>query len=264
MRTNTDRKILFDSIANSSAYNLYNRFKTSMDKESKEGQDGFKRCDEAVRQSTAVLFVTNNMDMFNMAIIVYVYQSDFTQSWTCTVAVNDGFLLHVDPSNLPGRVTKIACELDPIPEDGFLWFLNVDWHWIHDPAVLANDKDMPTIPVPLVAVPFEEEGVAVPSFPQLQFKVPSNFLLCDNLEDSNLGIILNLSQLVCLWHTLDWIFLQRHIREAITTTSDVRILVLDPIVFGLTMNWWTTQSSHLNGLSVHRTSSRNVVYAHIS
>jgi hypothetical protein len=175
-----------------------------MDKESEEGCDGFKQFNEAVRQSTAALFVTNNMDMFDKAILVYKCQSAFTQSWTFTIAVNAGMrndpgivsgFLHVDP-NLPGRVTKIACDLDPTPEDGFLWFLNVGWHWIHDPAVLANDDEMPVIPVPLVSSPFRE-GVAVPSFPRLQSKAPCTFLLRDNLEDSGLGMLLNLSQIVC-------------------------------------------------------------------
>jgi hypothetical protein len=76
--------------------------------------------------------------------------------------------LQVDP-NLPALVTKIAWELDTIPEGFFLWFSNVGWHWIHNPVVLANDKDIPTILVPLVSAPLGKEGVVVPSFPRLHF-----------------------------------------------------------------------------------------------
>jgi hypothetical protein len=82
--------------------------------------------------------------------------------------------------------------------------------------------------------------VAVPSLPPLQLKAPNTFLLGDNLEDSGLAMMLNLSQLVCHWHTLDQIYPQGHIREA-TITSDVRVLVLDPMIFGLTTNWTVCQ-----------------------
>jgi hypothetical protein len=118
-----------------------------MDKESEEGRDGFKQFDEAVCQSTAA-----------KTIIVYVCQSAFTQSWTTFNAGmrnNPGLVsgfLHVD-SNPPEHVTKIACDLD-IPEDGFLFFLNVGWHWIPDTAVLASANKMPFIPVPLLSLLF--------------------------------------------------------------------------------------------------------------
>jgi hypothetical protein len=134
-------------------------------------------------------------------------------------------------SNVASRVKETVCELDPLPEDGFLWFLNVAWHLTRDAASRVNrqatTEEPSKIPVPLPASPFGEEGRAASTFSRIQFKAPCMFLDRDNKADSGLGTLLNVSQIILKWPHMDWRLPQHNIHEHVGAKDRV-------FVFGLT------------------------------
>jgi hypothetical protein len=221
---------------------------SQMDLEAEDGRTRLAEFDTAVSNSTAALFVLHNLDMFSTSIIVYVCESFFTQSWTCTVAVNPGYMkyrgivsgyMHAE-LNVASRVEETVHELDPLPEDGFLWFLNVAWHLTRDASSQVNRQattEVPSkIPVPLPASPFGEEGRAASTFSRIQFKAPCTFLDWENKADSGFETSLNVSQIISKWPlTMDWRLLQPNIREHVG--AEDRVFVLQPGIFGLTTTW---------------------------
>jgi hypothetical protein len=145
--------------------------------------------------------------------------------------------LHID-SFLPEKTDENACELEPDPEDGFLWFLNLAWHWVNDPNILEHVNDTEaTVPLALKVL-FGEEGLPIREFPRMQFKAPATFVERSDPDNSGLGTMLNLSQIVCKWPHLSWHFPQHGICD-VTLPSGKRVLVLDPQVFGLADEHWS-------------------------
>jgi hypothetical protein len=230
----------------------------AMDMDCQEGRMARTSFDKEVTTCEAFLFVTANMDTFDKAFIAYVCNSDETNTWCTTVAVNAGDTknvatisgyMHVNPF-LPDRTIGAACELEPLSKDGFHWFLNLAWHWIHDADVLNEDKH-PTIPLPFSTVPFGEVGSVTLNFPQIHFKSQSTFVERESAVDSGLGTVLNLSQIACKWPMLPWCLPQASVRD-ITLPSGARVIVLDPRTFGLAGEHWSICDPNLAILRMRR------------
>jgi hypothetical protein len=231
----------------------------AMDMDSQEGREACKIFHKEVNTCEVFLFVTANMDMFDKAFIAYVCNSADTKTWCMTVAVNASDMkniatisgyMHVNPF-LPERTTGTACELEPLSNDGFHWFLNLAWHWIHDADVLNDDKH-PTIPLPFSAVPFGEVGSVTLSFSQIHFKAQSTFVERDSAVNSGLGTGLNLSQIACKWPPmLPWCLPKASVCD-ITLPSGARVIMLDPRTFGLAGEHWSICDPNLAILRMRR------------